>query len=83
MSLIRMSLYGCCVIVVYFVWIICRKELTMPRKPRCYLPNVPCHVITRGNDRQACFFESCDYQFYLEVLSDACERYKVALHAYM
>ena len=55
----------------------------MPRKPRCYLPNVPCHVITRGNDRQACFFESCDYQFYLEVLSDACERYKVALHAYM
>ena len=55
----------------------------MPRKPRCYLSNVPCHVITRGNDRQACFFDTRDYQFYLEVLSDACERYKVALHAYV
>ena len=28
----------------------------MPRKPRYYAAGVPCHVITRGNDRTACFF---------------------------
>jgi len=55
----------------------------MPRKPRCYVPNIPCHVITRGNDRQACFFKTGDYEFYLACLSDACDRYKVALHAYV
>jgi len=55
----------------------------MPRKPRCYVPNVPCHVITRGNDRQACFFKNGDYEFYLECLSDACNRYNVSLHAYV
>ena len=30
----------------------------MPRKPRAYLAGVPCHVITRGNNREACFY--CD-----------------------
>ena len=28
----------------------------MPRKPRMYLPDVPCHVIQRGNNREASFF---------------------------
>ena len=27
----------------------------MPRRPRLSLPNVPMHVIQRGNNRQACF----------------------------
>jgi putative transposase len=55
----------------------------MPRKPRLYMADVPCHVIQRGNNRQACFFDDQDYQFYLECLGDACRRYKVALHAYV
>lgn len=55
----------------------------MPRKPRCYIANVPCHVITRGNNRQDCFFAEGDYEFYLECLRDACTRYHVSLHAYV
>ena len=49
----------------------------MPRQPRMYLPNVPCHVITRGNNRDACFFSDDDRHFYLDCLHDACTRYHV------
>lgn len=55
----------------------------MPRKPRFYAPNVTCHVIARGNNRNACFFAEQDYQYYLECLTDACRKYKVDLHAYV
>ena len=55
----------------------------MPRKPRVYMAGVPCHVIQRGNNRQACFFAEQDYEHYLACLRDACRRYKVALHAYV
>jgi putative transposase len=55
----------------------------MPRKPRHYLPGVPCHVIQRGNNRAACFFDQQDYVFYLNCLDDACHRYHVAVHAYV
>lgn len=55
----------------------------MPRKPRMYLPGMPCHVIQRGNNRDACFYAEQDYQFYLECLLDACRRYHVAVHAYV
>ena len=55
----------------------------MPRKPRMYMAGMPCHVIQRGNNREACFFTEQDYLFYLDCLGDACHRYKVALHAYV
>lgn len=55
----------------------------MPRKPRMFLPNFPCHIITRGNNRDACFFTEDDYLYYLECLSDACEKHKVSVHAYV
>ena len=55
----------------------------MPRKPRMYLAGVPCHVVQRGNNRAACFFTDDDYAFYLEVLADACRRYRVHVHAYV
>jgi putative transposase len=55
----------------------------MPRKTRMYLPDVPCHVIQRGNNREACFYADQDYQFYLECLSDACHRYRVQVYAYV
>ncbi|PJA58287.1 MAG: transposase, partial [Rhodocyclales bacterium CG_4_9_14_3_um_filter_68_10] len=28
----------------------------MPRRARLALPNVPLHIIQRGNNRQACFY---------------------------
>jgi putative transposase len=32
------------------------------------MAGVPCHVIQRGNNRQACIFAEQDYQFILIVL---------------
>lgn len=55
----------------------------MPRKPRYYIPGVPAHIVQRGNDRRACFFESENYQFYLDCIEQACQRYDVSLHAYV
>ena len=55
----------------------------MPRKPRAYLADIPCHIITRGNNREACFYCNDDYLFYLNCLADACQRYQVDLHAYV
>ena len=54
----------------------------MPRRPRMYLPEIPAHIVQRGNNRNACFFEQEDYQVYLEVLSKGCRRYAVHCHAY-
>ena len=55
----------------------------MPRKPRMYLADVPCHVIQRGNNRNACFFTDDDYLYYRDVLRGACQRYCVQAHAYV
>ncbi len=55
----------------------------MPRRPRMCIPGLPCHVITRGNDRQACFFRLVDYQFYLACLKDAIDRYQAEVHAFV
>lgn len=55
----------------------------MPRKARAYLPGIACHVIQRGNNRDACFYCEQDYRYYLELLFKNCRRYRVALHAYV
>ena len=55
----------------------------MPRKPRTYIGGLPCHVIQRGNNRDACFYSDQDYQYYLHQLGEACRRYEVQLHAYV
>lgn len=55
----------------------------MPRKVRAYLPGVACHVIQRGNNRDACFYGEQDYRYYLQLLLQNCRRYRVGLHAYV
>ena len=55
----------------------------MPRRSRMYLGDMPYHVIQRGNNREPCFYALEDYQFYLETLSKACQRYHVSIHAYV
>ncbi|MBA6236125.1 hypothetical protein [Colwellia sp. MB02u-11] len=52
----------------------------MPRKPRHFLANVACHIISRGNNHNVCFFADDDYLFYLECLSDACVKYAVSIN---
>ncbi|VAW54116.1 Transposase and inactivated derivatives [hydrothermal vent metagenome] len=55
----------------------------MPRKARMYLSGVPCHIIQRGNNRDATFFTEQDYQFYLECLYEAAKKYHADIHAYV
>lgn len=55
----------------------------MPRKPRFQVPGVPVHVVQRGNNRQAIFFEPSDYAAYLSWLHEALSRYDCKLHAYV
>ena len=55
----------------------------MPRKPRFFLPHVPVHVVQRGNNRQAVFFDDGDYRAYLKWLREGCERYGCEIHAYV
>jgi len=55
----------------------------MPRRARIALPNVPLHVIQRGNNRQACFFADEDYQFYLEWLQEYAAKTGCQVHAFV
>jgi putative transposase len=55
----------------------------MPRKPRFFIPGLPAHVVQRGNNRQAIFFEEADYRVYLSLLNGARDRYGCAIHAYV
>jgi putative transposase len=55
----------------------------MPRLPRCAPPDVPQHVIQRGNNRCACFAVDADYRFFRDCLSVACEKHGCRIHAYV
>ncbi len=55
----------------------------MPRRPRVILPNVPQHIIQRGNNRQACFYADEDYLSYLEWLKEYSEKTDCKIHAYV
>ncbi len=55
----------------------------MPRKPRFYLPDIPCHVIQRGNNRDPIFFQESDYRAYLTWLKEGLEKFGCVLHAYV
>jgi putative transposase len=48
-----------------------------------YIPGLPYHVIQRGNNRAACYFNVEDYQFYLALLLELSQRFGVAIHAYV
>ncbi|MFT4671547.1 MAG: putative transposase [Pseudohongiellaceae bacterium] len=47
------------------------------------MPNTPCHIIQRGNDRQACFFTKRDYIVYLDKLLEASLTHKVKIHSFV
>lgn len=55
----------------------------MPRKGRFYLPGVPVHVVQRGNNRQAVFYDEQDYRAYLKWLEEGAARYGCPIHAYV
>ena len=55
----------------------------MPRRTRMYESGLPYHIVQRGNNREACFYEVDDYSLYLKLLSELLPRYQVYLHAYV
>jgi putative transposase len=55
----------------------------MPRQPRYFVPGIPQHVIARGIDRQAVFFQPRDCRAYLDALGEASESHGCAIHAYV
>ena len=55
----------------------------MPRRARLSLPNVPLHIIQRGNNRQACFFADEDYRNYLDWLGEYAGKTGCHVHAYV
>ena len=51
----------------------------MPRRDRCLLPGVPCHVTQRGVDRRETFCSEADRETYLSLLRQNREDASVAL----
>ncbi len=54
----------------------------MPRRARMYIRGLPYHIVQRGNNREACFIEDENYQFYLELWERISKQKGVAVHAY-
>jgi putative transposase len=54
----------------------------MPRRKRMYLAGLPYHLVQRGNNREVCFVEPENYQYYLQLWKECSKRYRVAVHAY-
>jgi len=42
----------------------------MPRKPRFNMAGMPVHVVQRGNNRQAVFYDEQDHRTYLRWLKE-------------
>lgn len=55
----------------------------MARLPRLDLPQVPQHIVQRGNNRQPCFVADEDYLEYCGDLADAAIHCGCAIHAYV
>ena len=54
----------------------------MPRRARMYIPSLPYHIVQRGNNREACFVEPENYQYYLGLWKENAKRYGISVHAY-
>lgn len=55
----------------------------MSRRKRYGVAGLPQHIVQRGNNRQACFFQDSDNLFYLECLKDASKKHGCEIHAYV
>ena len=55
----------------------------MARRPRLFLPDIPFHVIQRGNNRSRCFLRDWDYRLYRQWLGEYAAHFRCAIHAYV
>lgn len=56
--------------------------MNMARIARVVVPGIPHHITQRGNRRQEVFFQESDYERYISLLREWCERCKVEIWAY-
>jgi len=54
----------------------------MPRRARLTIPDVPLHIIQRGNNHSACFYRDEDYQMYVRLLDELALKCGCGVHAY-
>jgi hypothetical protein len=54
-----------------------KSEIIMPRIPRGDSANGIYHIINRGNMRMQVFSDTEDYEYFLELLHNSEERYKM------
>jgi len=54
----------------------------MPRGARIILKNVCYHIINRGNQKQAIFLESLDFEKYLQILKHFKRKYRFKVFGY-
>ena len=54
----------------------------MPRTPRIVVPNLPHHIMQRGNRRERVFFDDSDYLLYLDILRKQCARYGLSVQGF-
>ncbi len=55
----------------------------MPRRTRVHIDDLPLHIVQRGHNRSACFFDDQDRFAYIGWLHEALERERCHLHAYV
>ena len=55
----------------------------MPRQPRLYLPDIPVHIVQRGNNRQPCFFCDEGYACYLQNAREVAFKTGLLVHAFV
>ena len=55
----------------------------MARLPRLTVPGYAHHIIQRGNNRQAIFNSTADYELLLDLLEENAHKQRVAIHAYV
>lgn len=55
----------------------------MARLPRLTVPGYAHHIIQRGNNRQAIFTATPDYELLLDLLHEHARKQQVAIHAYV
>lgn len=55
----------------------------MARRARLVLPDVPLHIIQRGNNRHPCFLSDGDFNVYLCMLREAATHLACSIHAYV
>ena len=60
-----------------------RYPTHMPRMPRFFAPDLPLHIIQRGNNRTPIFSSPADLAFFYEILRRSAHKHGLAVHAYV